>query len=97
MARPGGAIPHIVMVALARQANVGMIHVPFRGSAEAIIALLRGDVTRPPRWSACDQSASARCNASPRDRGLPTHRVSRPAVTRKTPRHVQAAGIRPGD
>ncbi|UPY35924.1 tripartite tricarboxylate transporter substrate binding protein [Sediminicoccus sp. KRV36] len=40
-----GSIPHIVMVALARQANVEMIHVPFRGSAEAIIALLRGDVS----------------------------------------------------
>ena len=39
-----GSIPHIVMVALARQANVEMVHVPFRGSAEAIIALLRGDV-----------------------------------------------------
>lgn len=39
-----GSIPHIVMVALARQANVEMIHVPFRGSAEAVIALLRGDV-----------------------------------------------------
>jgi tripartite-type tricarboxylate transporter receptor subunit TctC len=39
-----GSIPHIVMVAMARQANVEMIHVPFRGSAEAIIALLRGDV-----------------------------------------------------
>jgi len=40
-----GSIPHIVMVALARQANVEMTHVPFRGSAEAIIALLRGDVS----------------------------------------------------
>lgn len=39
-----GSIPHIVMVAMARQANVEMIHVPFRGSAEAIISLLRGDV-----------------------------------------------------
>ena len=39
-----GSIPHIVMVAMARQANVEMIHVPFRGSAEAIISLLRGDI-----------------------------------------------------
>ena len=40
-----GSIPHIVMVALARQAQVEMTHVPFRGSAEAIIALLRNDVS----------------------------------------------------
>ena len=39
-----GSIPHIVMVALARQNNLEMTHVPFRGSAEAIIALLRQDV-----------------------------------------------------
>jgi len=40
-----GSIPHIVMVAMARQAQVEMTHVPFRGSAEAIIALLRDDVS----------------------------------------------------
>ena len=39
-----GSIPHIVMVEMARRANLEMIHIPFRGSAEAIIALLRGDV-----------------------------------------------------
>ncbi|MBX9752143.1 MAG: tripartite tricarboxylate transporter substrate binding protein [Roseococcus sp.] len=39
-----GSIPHIVMVEMARRANVEMIHVPFRGSAEAVISLLRGDV-----------------------------------------------------
>ncbi len=39
-----GSIPHIVMAALAQQARVEMTHVPFRGSSEAIIALLRNDV-----------------------------------------------------
>jgi tripartite-type tricarboxylate transporter receptor subunit TctC len=39
-----GSIPHIVMVEMARQAGVEMTHVPFRGSSEAVIALLRGDV-----------------------------------------------------
>jgi tripartite-type tricarboxylate transporter receptor subunit TctC len=39
-----GSIPHIVMVEMARRANVEMTHVPFRGSAEAVISLLRGDV-----------------------------------------------------
>ena len=33
------------MAALAQQAGVPMTHVPFRGSAEAIIALLRDDVS----------------------------------------------------
>ncbi len=40
-----GSIPHIVMAALAQRAGVAMTHVPFRGSAEAIIALLRDDVS----------------------------------------------------
>jgi tripartite-type tricarboxylate transporter receptor subunit TctC len=40
-----GSIPHIVMAALAQKAGVPMTHVPFRGSAEAIIALLRDDVS----------------------------------------------------
>lgn len=40
-----GSIPHIVMVALAQRAGVAMTHVPFRGSAEAIISLLRDDVS----------------------------------------------------
>ncbi len=40
-----GSIPHIVMAALAQRAGVSMTHVPFRGSAEAIIALLRDDVS----------------------------------------------------
>ncbi len=40
-----GSIPHIVMAALSQRASVAMTHVPFRGSAEAIIALLRDDVS----------------------------------------------------
>jgi tripartite-type tricarboxylate transporter receptor subunit TctC len=40
-----GSIPHIVMAALAQKAGVPMTHVPFRGSSEAIIALLRDDVS----------------------------------------------------
>ncbi len=40
-----GSIPHVVMVALSQQAGVPMTHIPFRGSAEAIIALLRDDVS----------------------------------------------------
>ncbi|WP_203072563.1 Bug family tripartite tricarboxylate transporter substrate binding protein [Falsiroseomonas ponticola] len=40
-----GSIPHIVMAALALRTGAPMTHVPFRGSAEAIIALLRGDVS----------------------------------------------------
>ncbi|MFC7476535.1 Bug family tripartite tricarboxylate transporter substrate binding protein [Dankookia sp. GCM10030260] len=40
-----GSLPHIVMAALAQQAEVEMTHIPFRGSAEAIIALLRDDVS----------------------------------------------------
>jgi tripartite-type tricarboxylate transporter receptor subunit TctC len=40
-----GSLPHIVMAALAQQAKVEMTHIPFRGSAEAIIALLRDDVS----------------------------------------------------
>lgn len=40
-----GSIPHVVMVALSQRAGVPMTHVPFRGSAEAIISLLRDDVS----------------------------------------------------
>ena len=40
-----GSLPHIVMAALAQQAKLDMTHIPFRGSAEAIIALLRDDVS----------------------------------------------------
>ncbi|RVT90008.1 tripartite tricarboxylate transporter substrate binding protein [Rhodovarius crocodyli] len=40
-----GSIPHIVMAALAQSSGAQMTHVPFRGSAEAIIALLRDDVS----------------------------------------------------
>ncbi len=40
-----GSIPHIVMAAMAQRAGVPMTHIPFRGSAEAIIALLRDDVS----------------------------------------------------
>lgn len=40
-----GSLPHIVMAALAQQAKVELTHIPFRGSAEAIIALLRDDVS----------------------------------------------------
>lgn len=39
-----GSIPHIVMAALAQKAGVPMTHIPFRGSAEAAIALLRDDI-----------------------------------------------------
>ncbi|MBY0338506.1 MAG: tripartite tricarboxylate transporter substrate binding protein [Acetobacteraceae bacterium] len=39
-----GSLPHISTVALARAAGVEMTHVPFRGNAEAVTALLRGDV-----------------------------------------------------
>ena len=37
-------MPHIAAVALARAAGVEMAHIPFRGNAEAVTALLRGDV-----------------------------------------------------
>lgn len=40
-----GSIPHIVMAALAQRTGTQMTHVPFRGSAESIIALLRDDVS----------------------------------------------------
>jgi tripartite-type tricarboxylate transporter receptor subunit TctC len=40
-----GSIPHIVMAALARATGTEMMHVPFRGSSEAVIALLRDDVS----------------------------------------------------
>jgi tripartite-type tricarboxylate transporter receptor subunit TctC len=39
-----GSLPHISTVALARAAGVEMTHIPFRGNAEAVTALLRGDV-----------------------------------------------------
>ncbi len=39
-----GSMPHIATVALARAAGMEMTHVPFRGNAEAVTALLRGDV-----------------------------------------------------
>jgi tripartite-type tricarboxylate transporter receptor subunit TctC len=39
-----GSMPHIATVALARAAGVEMAHIPFRGNAEAVTALLRGDV-----------------------------------------------------
>lgn len=39
-----GSLPHIATVALARAAGVEMTHVPYRGNAEAVTALLRGDV-----------------------------------------------------
>ena len=38
------SMPHIAAVALARAAGVEMAHIPFRGNAEAVTALLRGDV-----------------------------------------------------
>jgi len=40
-----GSLPHIVMAALAQQTGVAMTHVPFRGSSEAVIALMRDDVS----------------------------------------------------
>jgi tripartite-type tricarboxylate transporter receptor subunit TctC len=40
-----GSLPHIVMAALAQTASVPMTHIPFRGSSEAIIALLRNDIS----------------------------------------------------
>jgi tripartite-type tricarboxylate transporter receptor subunit TctC len=39
-----GSMPHIATVAMARALGVEMTHVPFRGNAEAVVALLRGDV-----------------------------------------------------
>lgn len=39
-----GSMPHIATVALARALGVEMTHIPFRGNAEAVVALLRGDV-----------------------------------------------------
>ena len=39
-----GSMPHIAAVALARAAGVEIAHIPFRGNAEAVTALLRGDV-----------------------------------------------------
>jgi tripartite-type tricarboxylate transporter receptor subunit TctC len=44
-ASPGsGSLPHVATAALARTAGVEMTHVPYRGSAEAATALLRGEV-----------------------------------------------------
>ncbi len=40
-----GSLPHIATVALARSAGVRMTHIPYRGNAEAVTALLRGDVS----------------------------------------------------
>ncbi len=40
-----GSLPHIVMAALAQMTNLPMTHIPFRGSSEAIIALLRNDIS----------------------------------------------------
>lgn len=40
-----GSLPHIATVALARAASVPMTHIPYRGNAEAVTALLRGDVS----------------------------------------------------
>jgi tripartite-type tricarboxylate transporter receptor subunit TctC len=40
-----GSLPHIATVALARAAGVPMTHIPYRGNAEAVTALLRGDVS----------------------------------------------------
>lgn len=39
-----GSLPHIVVAALEQRSGVPMTHVPFRGSSEAVIALMRGDV-----------------------------------------------------
>ena len=40
-----GSLPHIAMAALVQRSGVAMTHVPFRGSSEAVIALMRDDVT----------------------------------------------------
>lgn len=40
-----GTIPHISTVALARALGVEMTHISYRGNADAVAALLRGDVT----------------------------------------------------
>ncbi len=40
-----GSLPHISTVAIARAAGVEMTHIPYRGNAEAVTALLRGDVS----------------------------------------------------
>lgn len=39
-----GSIPHIAGAALARAAGADMTHIPYRGNAEAVTALLRGEV-----------------------------------------------------
>lgn len=39
-----GSMPHVATAALARSLGVAMTHVPFRGNAEAVVSLLRGDV-----------------------------------------------------
>ena len=39
-----GSMPHVATVALARSAGVSMTHIPFRGNAEAVVSMLRGDV-----------------------------------------------------
>ncbi|MCS6892235.1 MAG: tripartite tricarboxylate transporter substrate binding protein [Rhodovarius sp.] len=39
-----GSMPHIATVALARALGVQMTHIPYRGNAEAVVSLLRGDV-----------------------------------------------------
>jgi len=39
-----GSMPHIATVAMARAMGVEMTHIPFRGNAEAIVSLMRGDV-----------------------------------------------------
>ncbi len=40
-----GSMPHIATVAMARAMGVEMTHIPFRGNAEAVVALMRGDVS----------------------------------------------------
>ncbi len=40
-----GSMPHIATVALARSMGVAMTHIPFRGNAEAIVSLMRGDTS----------------------------------------------------
>jgi hypothetical protein len=40
-----GSMPHIATVALARSMGVTMTHIPFRGNAEAIVSLMRGDTS----------------------------------------------------
>lgn len=69
-----GSIPHLMTADLARRAGAAMTHVPFRGNAEAVTALLRGDVA-----VFADQPGTLRAN------GLRALAVAAPARTAEFP------------